>query len=365
MQLRARVQVRLKHRDQPPTGERLPRRRERRAHFGRMVRVIIDHRDSACFAQPLEAARHARELREGMRRGAQVRLQRERRSKRRRCVADVVHPGHAQPQRNAPASRQLNLSLRPPWLEPRCGDPHVGTRPRPHAPHRHGQRRSHPLHATARIVRAGDHPPRAARELDKRGLQGGEASVALEVVGLDVVDHRHRRGQREERLVELIRLDDEQITAAQPGVSAPPCDAAADDPRGVSPGGRQRLGYHDRRGRLAVRAGNRHNRPPRNDLAEGVGPPYHRNSQRACALQLRLLLGNRSGDHDCAGAIHVPRVMSPPNPDPQGCQIGCPRRVRITPRYDHTLLLGEQRQSTHPRTANPHEVNRAGVSGCK
>src|SRR5207244_4952617 len=55
----------------------------------------------------------------------------------------------------------------------------------------------------ARVVATRDHASRPTRELRERLLQRRDAAVvALEVVGLDVVHHRHGRRQREERAID-------------------------------------------------------------------------------------------------------------------------------------------------------------------
>ncbi len=58
---RAGVQVRLKDCNQPAAGESLAGRGERRGQLRRVVRVIVDHRYAAEFAQALEPASHTLE----------------------------------------------------------------------------------------------------------------------------------------------------------------------------------------------------------------------------------------------------------------------------------------------------------------
>src|SRR2546422_10364254 len=62
--------------------------------------------------------------------------------------------------------------------------------------------------------------------------------------------------------------------------------------------------------------------PTGNGLAEGVSPPYHRDPEGACSLQLRVVSRYRSGDHDRSSPSHVPWVVTPPYFHPVGCQIG-------------------------------------------
>ena len=67
---------------------------------------------------------------------------------------------------------------------------------------------------------------RPAGELDERVLQRRHRAVALEVIRLDVVDDRHGRMEREERLVVLVGFDHEQIVARRPARCHPRCSPA-------------------------------------------------------------------------------------------------------------------------------------------
>jgi hypothetical protein len=74
---------------------------------------------------------------------------------------------------------------------------------------------------TAGIVHPGQDPLRAACELHERLLQLGEIAVALEVVRLDVVDHRYRGRERQERFIVFVSLDHEKPVAADSSVPPP------------------------------------------------------------------------------------------------------------------------------------------------
>ena len=74
------------------------------------------------------------------------------------------------------------------------------------------------------------------------------------MVGLDVVDDRHRGVEREERLVVLVGLDHEEVVAVDQSVSAPGRDPPARQSRGMQAGRGQGFGGHDRGGGLAVGA---------------------------------------------------------------------------------------------------------------
>ena len=95
------------------------------------------------------------------------------------------------------------------------------------------------------------------------------------MIRFDIVHDGNRRLQRQEGLVVLIGLHDEQLVAADAGVAAPRSDTAAGESRGISPGGRERLCDHDRGGRFAVCPCNRHARSAGcNELSQGIGATH-------------------------------------------------------------------------------------------
>ena len=185
------------------------------------------------------------------------------------------------------------------------------------------------------------------------------------MVGFDVGHDRHRRRQRQERPVEFVRFDDGQVGASDPRIPAPPCDTAADESRGIPSGGRERLRHHHRGSGLAVRAGDRHHRPPGHRLTQSIGPPHDRDPQLPGPFELRVVLADRRRYHDRPHPVEVPGIVTLPNFDPQGRQIGGSRRICIATRYPHTPSLGHRCQSTHPRTTYSHEVHWTGICGSK
>ena len=221
-----------------------------------MVRVVVHHRHTRRFAHALEPARDSGELAQRAQCRVHVRAQLVHHRERRGGVAHVVHPGHPQRQRDGPAAGQRHHRARSGRGEFGVADAHLRIATHAHAPDVLPEPRGDPLRTG--IVPARDHATRATRELRERVFQRGDRAVALEVVGLHVVDDRHRRRQREERAVEFVRLDHEQVAPAKPRVPAPASDTAAGESRRIPPGGRQRLRDHHRRGRLPVRSGDRH-----------------------------------------------------------------------------------------------------------
>jgi len=110
-----------------------------------------------------------------------------------------------------------------------------------------------------------------------------------------------------------------------------------------------------------VRARHGDHRSTGDGLAEGVSPPYHRDPEGACSLQLRVVSRYRSGDHDRPSPSHVPWVVTPPYFHPVGCQIGGASGVVITAGDRYGLLFSEEGQATHASSGDPHEVDRAGI----
>jgi len=79
------------------------------------------------------------------------------------------------------------------------------------------------------IVGTDQDPARAPREGHERLLQGLERTVAFEVIGLDVVDHRDRRGEGEESLVILVGFHNEKPVSSRPRVASPFIHSAPGD----------------------------------------------------------------------------------------------------------------------------------------
>src|SRR5207237_6826473 len=92
----------------------------------------------------------------------------------------------------------------------------------------------------------------------ERGGQTAKAAVMVEVIGLDVGDHRCVRRELEKRAVALVSLDHEPFTVVVGGVGADLVEIAADDEAWLPARGAQDERQHRRRGRLAVTAGDGH-----------------------------------------------------------------------------------------------------------
>jgi hypothetical protein len=94
-------------------------------------------------------------------------------------------------------------------------------------------------------------------ELDEGVLHLVEAAIMVEMLGIDVGDHRDRAVEAEEGAVALVRLDHHPVGAAEPRVGAVGVDDAAVD-HGRVDAARVEQGRDHRGGRgLAVGAGDR------------------------------------------------------------------------------------------------------------
>ena len=134
----------------------------------------------------------------------------------------------------------------------RCGASAVVAEAEPHAPRGHS-RAADALGAG--IVRAHQRRLARGRRIDEGLLQRVHRAVALEVVGLDVVDDRDRRMRASRNAWSYSSAS--TTNSSSPPIRALPPQAATRPPAspvGCEPGRGQRLGRHDRGGGLAVGA---------------------------------------------------------------------------------------------------------------
>ena len=114
-------------------------------------------------------------------------------------------------------------------------------------------------------------------EVDERLLQVVEAAVVLEVLVVDVRNHRNRRKQFQKRPVALVRLRHHELAASEPRVAAEGAQPPADHRRRIEPGALEHQRDHRRRRRLAVRAGDRDREAQPHQLRQHLGARNHRN----------------------------------------------------------------------------------------
>ena len=241
----------------------------------------------------------------------------------------------------------------------------AGVRSRPDAPDRSRERFRDARRSG--VIHADDRPARGRSELRERPLELGRAAVvAFQMIGLDVVDHRHRWCQREKRLVVLVRFDDVERRSPHAGVAAPGRHTTAHETRRVPPRRRERLRAHRRRRRLAVCPRDGDHCAPGHHRSQRVGTPQHRDAKRAGTGELGVVGGDRRRHHHSPRTLHVPRIVPLPDGHTERLQVGSTRSVVVTTSYGRPAQLRQQRQGTHPRSSDAHEVDRSGIAvGCK
>ena len=150
-------------------------------------------------------------------------------------------------------------------------DAPVRPRPEPVGSHRGDDPRIRPEQLGARLV--GEHETvrrHQPREGAERFLDLREVPVVVEVVLVDVRDHRDRRPVAEERAVVLAGLRHEVRAAARPGARAERAQVPADHERRIEAGVYQRRGHERRRRGLPVGARDAHREAVGHQRAEQV-----------------------------------------------------------------------------------------------
>jgi len=92
--------MRLEGGDQPPIRKRLARGRQRGAQLGGVMGVVIHDRDTGDLSQPVEAAPHAPKVRERRERRRGIATERHHDAQGRGGIAQVVHTGDLQLERD-------------------------------------------------------------------------------------------------------------------------------------------------------------------------------------------------------------------------------------------------------------------------
>ena len=132
----------------------------------------------------------------------------------------------------------------------------------------------------------------------------------IEMVVVDVGDHRVSRRQVKEGSVALVGFRHDQLPLAELRVSAERIDLAADDDRRIEPGYGENGGEHGGGGRLAVRAGDGDADLTAHQLAEHLGARHDRHAEALGLDYLGVVRANgRRHDHDL-GSDDVPRLVA-------------------------------------------------------
>ncbi len=168
----------------------------------------------------------------------------------------------------------------------------------------------------ARVVQAED---RETPEGDVVGegheglLDGREASVVIEVLGLDVGDHGDHRSQTQEGAVALVRLGHQEVSAAELGAGSVLAEAenpSADDGRGVETRPVEDVSDERGRGRLAVSARHGDAVLEPHHFGEHLRARNHRNAPVLRLADLRVAGGDGRGDDHHVGAFYVPGIVA-------------------------------------------------------
>ena len=143
-------------------------------------------------------------------------------------------------------------------------------------------------------------PGSVGEEAVERRFDALERSVVVEVVGLDVGDHRDLRTELDEGAIALVGLDHEPVSAVPHRATADLVELTTDDERRAQLGLHQHEGQHRRRGGLAVGAGDGDRAPGGGDGGEDLRSPQHGDA----SFDGRPHLGVRR----CDGGRHGHRV---------------------------------------------------------
>ena len=198
----------------------------------------------------------------------------------------------------------------------------------------------------------------AAGEAVERGLDGGEVAPVVEVVGLDVGDHRHLGVELGEGAVALVGLHHEQVAGVPRRARAEGVDVAADDERRREPGLLQDQGQH-RRGRgLAV--GARHGERPAHpgDGGQGLGPVDDEGPGLARGAHLGVGPGDGGGHHHHVDPLDVGRGVAHLDLDALRGEALEPGRGLHVGAADPVAHAGQHRgDGPHADAADPDDVD--------
>ena len=213
-----------------------------------------------------------------------------------------------------------------------------------------------------RVVGAGDDGAEKrdlVGEIDERLLEVVESAVALEVLVIDVRNHRNCRKQLEKTPVALVRLRDHQLAAAQPRVAAEGAEPPADHRRGIQPGAFQHQRDHRRGRRFPVRARDRDAVAQPHELGEHLGarndgdlPPIRFDDLGVSAPEPPTRPRRRRRLPTCSGACpyatSMPRVAQ---------AVGHFRPLRVGTGHDEPEVREQLGDPAHADAANADEMD--------
>ncbi len=218
----------------------------------------------------------------------------------------------------------------------------------------------------ARIIGAHHQGATGGDAVDECGEHLGVRLLApeeIQVIGLDVGDHRDIRGVLQQRAVTLVGLGDKAGTAAVMGVGARFAQFATHGERGVEPAVLQCHDEHRRGGGLAVRARHHQRGVTGHELGQHHRPQDHRDSPAPRLDQLRIGLRDRGvrGDHGGrAAGQQVQRRRVVPDPD---LGATCPQRhhaarlLGIRTGHQAATVQQDAGHSRHPGSPDTDHVH--------
>ena len=180
----------------------------------------------------------------------------------------------------------------------------------------------------------------------------------VQVVRLNVQNHRHRGTEGEEGVAVLAGLQNDGVTLAHPVSSLQQGQRAANHHRGVQLGGHEDVGADGGGGGLAVGAGDAQGvLIPCHDGAPGLGPLEHGDASGQSGGDLRVVVVYGGGAHHAVRPLHTLRQMANGHRDAQAAQM-CHggALLPIGTRDDDSVAQQHLRQRGHGDTANAHQM---------
>src|SRR6185503_346517 len=300
---RTGVAVRLKNHVNVPVAAQA-RSRERRANLGWMVAVIIDDRDVPLLAADLKSPVNAAVQGKSGPNLFWHNFQLERHADGGERVQHVVLAWHGEmelaqvhfPKAHAKITGEratthvqcLDFGLRAPAVSDDA------------APHE----RQNALHVLIRQTEDNRTVKRNfVDELDKSRSNIVERGITVQMLPVDVGDHRQNRGELQKGAVALIRLHHQKIAFAYPRVGAAHGrDFAADHHYGIEPRVVEHRRYHRSGCRLSMTAGDRDTVFKAHQFRQQFPTWDYRDLQAPRLLHFGILLVHRRTDYQCLGA---------------------------------------------------------------
>ena len=275
-------------------------------------------------------------------------------------VVHVVPPRHVQRQVGVERAVHHDIEL-PPALSP--GEVlRPAVRPLRKAEGEQGQARQG-VHGVF-VVCVGHHPALRRRQLGEAAEGGLDVLQVLEevqMVLLNVQNHRHGGEEAEEAVAVLAGLQNDGLSAAHPVAAVEHGQGAADHHRGVRLGGHEDVGGHGGGGGLAVGAGDAqgvlilpHDGPP------GLRPLKDRDPQGPGGGDLRVVVVDGGGAHHELRAVDVAGLVAHVDGNAQRAQPGHGGAVGLVTALDQEAHAVEHlRQRAHGHAADARQMDPA------